>query len=48
MNDIQRLQNLRQGIGRLSRGQKLLVGVLLLIVAITWLAVCVLVISFFV
>lgn len=45
MKEIASMRNLWQGVKRLSRKQQLLVGALLLIVALTWLAVCVLVVS---
>jgi hypothetical protein len=41
-------RNLRQGLTRLSRGQKLLTGAMAVVVLITWLAVCALLVSFFV
>lgn len=47
MGVLSRFKNLRQGLARLSRRQKLLVGVLALIVLITWLAVCASVVSIF-
>lgn len=42
------LENLWHGISRLSQGQKLLAGLIFLIVVVTWLAVCALLVSLFV
>jgi len=41
-------KNLWHGIRRLSQGQKLLAGVVFLVVFVTWLAVCALLASLFV
>lgn len=38
-------KNLWHGISRLSQGQKLLAGLIFLIVVVTWLAVCALLVS---
>lgn len=48
MKEMSNLKNLWQGIGRLSRGQKLLVGILFLVVITTWLAAGALIVSIFV
>jgi hypothetical protein len=47
MGVLSRFKNLRQNLARLSRRQKLLTGVLALLVLITWLAVCAAVVSIF-
>jgi hypothetical protein len=41
-------KNLWRGLTRLSRGKKLLVVALLLVVVLTWLAACIVLVSLFV
>ncbi len=41
-------KNLGQGLARLSGRQKLLAGALIVVVVVTWLAVCALLVSLFV
>jgi hypothetical protein len=40
------LQTLRQGFAGLARGQKLLVGGMILLIVLTWLAVCAILASY--
>jgi hypothetical protein len=48
MSDRSGIKNLWHGIRRLSRRQKILAGLVFLVVAATWLAVCVVFASLFV
>jgi hypothetical protein len=46
--DVQyRFKNIMENLARLSRGQKLVAGALALVVILTWLVVCVLLVSLF-
>ncbi|MGD8623689.1 MAG: hypothetical protein PVJ34_04060 [Anaerolineae bacterium] len=40
------LQTLREGFARLARGQKLLVGGVILLIVLTWMAVCAILASY--
>lgn len=48
MGFLSGFKNLRQGLARLNRRQKLLAGALALLVFLTWLAVFAFLVSFFV
>ena len=42
------LEILREGLARLTRGQRLLVGGMILLIVLTWLAVCAILASYLV
>ena len=48
MGFLSGFKNLRQGMAHLSGRQKLLAGGLILVVLVTWLAVCAILVSLFV
>ncbi|MEJ2208626.1 MAG: hypothetical protein P8129_06270 [Anaerolineae bacterium] len=48
MNYRSGFENLWRGIRRLGRGQKILAGVVFLIVVVTWLAACAVLTSLFI
>jgi hypothetical protein len=48
MEPISGLKTVWEGLGRLNRRQKLMAGALAFVVILTWLAVCALLVSFFV